>query len=90
MRYYNIRTSTFTRVADKTPRPTLAARPTPVYAISSIYTMKGSEQLDALAVRAYGEFSEQSWYAIADANMPMIIANKADFTFIRTLLIPRF
>lgn len=77
-------------MADKTPRPTLAARNAPQYAIASIYTMKGSEQLDALAVRAYGEFSEQSWYAIADVNMPIIVANKADFTTIRTLRIPAF
>ena len=76
--------------ADKIERDTLGVRPMPSYRTSSKYLMKGNEQLDALAVSAYGARNEASWYAIADANADNIIANKGDFTTIRTLIIPEF
>ncbi len=90
MRYYNVPTAPFKRVADKTERDTLGTRPLPTYRTASKYLMKGTEQLDALAVSAYGARNEASWYAIADANADNIIANKGDFSTIRTLIIPEF
>lgn len=90
MRYYNVSHAPFTRVADKIERDTLGVRPMPSYRTSSKYLMKGNEQLDALAVSAYGARNEASWYAVADANADNIIANKGDFTTIRTLIIPEF
>lgn len=90
MRYYNVPTAPFKRVADKVERSTIGVRPLPAYRTSSVYLMKGTEQLDALAVSAYGARNEASWYAIADANAADIIANKGDFSTIRSLIIPEF
>jgi hypothetical protein len=90
LRYYNVPLHKFKRVSDKTERPTLDARPFPSYNVVSKYLLKGKEQLDAIAVMAYGRNSEASWYAIADINAPNIVANRGDFSTIRQIVIPEF